>query len=110
MVGGEIFRKALVTSGESSPKSSTYPGRQIDKMTLRRFEQGQVRGKPDFFQGVDDRLALINGRFPSFLCLWFGKAFEPLKNPNGMFAVISAGCAEFIQDGGFFMTGSIFIS
>jgi hypothetical protein len=44
------------------------------------------------------------------LGFWFGKAFESLENPDGMFAVTSAGGAEFIQDGGFFMAGGIFIS
>jgi len=33
-----------------------------------------------------------------------------LGDPDGMFAVTSAGGTEFIQDGGFFMTGGIFIS
>jgi hypothetical protein len=51
MVGGEIFSKALVTSGESSPKSSTYPGSQIGNITLRRFEQGRLASSQIFLRG-----------------------------------------------------------
>jgi len=42
--------------------------------------------------------------------LWFGKALEPFEDSDGMFAVVSAGSTELIQDGGFFTTGSIFVS
>ena len=59
---------------------------------------------------MNDGLVLINGRFPSFLCLWFGKAFVSLESPDGMFAVASASGAEFVKDGGFFVAGGIFIS
>jgi hypothetical protein len=52
MVGGEIFSKALVTSKESSPKSSTYPGSQIGSMTLRRFEQGRFAASQISFRGL----------------------------------------------------------
>ena len=52
MVGGEIFRKAAITSKESSPKSSTYPGSQIGKMTFRRFEQGRFAASQISFKGV----------------------------------------------------------
>jgi hypothetical protein len=42
-----------------------------------------------------------------------GQPIDTLVNtldcPNGMFAVTSAGCIEFIKDGGFFMTSGIFI-
>src|SRR5665811_282615 len=86
---------------------SGQPDRQHD---LETFRTGQVRRKPDFFQRVDDRLVLIDRRFSSSFWLWFGKALESLENPDGMFSVTSAGGAEFIQDGGFFMTGGIFIS
>ena len=41
MVGGEIFSKALVTSGESSPKHATYPNSQVGSMAFSRFEQGK---------------------------------------------------------------------
>jgi hypothetical protein len=51
MVGGEIFSKALVTSGESSPKSLTYPGSQIGNITLRRFEQGRLASSQIFLRG-----------------------------------------------------------
>ena len=53
---------------------------------------------------------LIKGWFPSFLCLWFCKAFEPSENSDGMFTVTSAGGTVFIQDDSFFTTGSIFVS
>jgi hypothetical protein len=43
----------------------------------------------------------------SIPCFWFGKAFESLESPDGVFAVTSAGGAEFIRDGGFFMMGAL---
>jgi len=52
MVGGEIFSKAVVTSAESSPKSSTYPDSQIGSMTLRRFEQGRFAASQIRLSGV----------------------------------------------------------
>jgi len=52
MVGGEIFKRAWVTSAESSPKSSTYLGSQIGSMTLRRFEQGRFAVSQIAFKGL----------------------------------------------------------
>ena len=109
MVGGEILSKALVTSGGSWPKSSTYPGSHSGRMTLRRFEQGRFAASQIFFEVFTDNLILkTDWFFPSF-CLWFGKTFEPFEDSDGVFAVTSIGSSEFIQDGGFFMTRGIFI-
>ena len=52
----------------------------------------------------------IDRMFPSFFGLRSGKALESFEHPDGMFAVTFAGGAKFIQDGGFFMTGGIFVS
>jgi len=52
MVGGEIFSKALVTSKENLPKSSTYPGSQIGSMTVRRFEQGKFAASQISLRGL----------------------------------------------------------
>jgi hypothetical protein len=77
---------------------------------LQAFGTGQIRFKPDFFEGSTDRLILINGWSSSFLRLWFGKSLEPFEDSDGMFAVASAGSTVFIQDNSFFTTGSIFVS
>ena len=76
---------------------------------LEPFRAGKIRGKPDRFHRSDDRVELINGRFPSLLGFGFGESFEPSEDPDCMFAVTTAGSAEFIQDEGFFMAGRIFI-
>ena len=98
MVAGEILSKALVRSGGSW----TYPGSHSGRMTLRRFEQGRL-AKPDFFEGFtdsshSDRRAV----YLLFLALGFVKRLKPPEDPDGMFSVVSAGSAEFIQDWRFF--------
>ena len=86
---------------------SGQPDRHHD---LEALGTGKIGDKPDFFERCDNRFVLINGWFAPFLCLGFREAFESLKDPDGMFAVISTGGAEFIQDGGLLTPGRVFIS
>ena len=63
---------------------------------LKAFGAGEVGGEPDFFEGFEDLGLGVEGGPAGFLLWVFPESFQFPQDPDGVFAVIAQGGAEFV--------------
>jgi len=80
------------------------------QQSFEAFRTGEVGCSPDSAEGFKEGVGLVERSSPSFLGLSFSEAFKFPEHSDSMFAVKPTGGTEFVEDKGFPLSGSFFIT
>ena len=107
---GRDPQQCLIGLWGKSASQSLVSGQPQGEEGFQPLGAGEIGRKPNAFERLQDRFVVIDRFRPAAPGVGMSETFDPVQQPNGMFAMIAAVGAEFVENTALVNPAGMFVS